>query len=91
MLTDPIRKFRIARCAGCGEIENAEGWTPCESPEVVWEELVVADAAAVVAALDRIEAALAFDELRPWFITQQAADARRALRGLREAISGEWD
>lgn len=60
-MPDPqIRKWTIARCPECGEIQNdvPVAGPGCGAPEEGWETVRVVEAAPVVAALHQIEAAI---------------------------------
>lgn len=60
-MPDPqIRKWTIARCPECGEIQNDVAVTgpDCGAPEEGWETVRVVEAAPVIAALHQIEAAI---------------------------------
>lgn len=60
-MPDPqIRKWTIARCPECGEIQNDVAVTgpDCGAPEEGGETVRVVEAAPVIAALHQIEAAI---------------------------------
>ena len=91
-MPDPqIRKWTIARCPECGEIQNDVAVTgpDCGAPEEGWETVRVVEAAPVIAALDAIAAELALEWLAPVPAEKIMQNVNRALGELRRAVSDE--